>query len=196
MPGNIGWGGRVRTSAWRNQSPLGTARERRVIAPNLHPGAKLQNRPKFAPKWESSVAHAFSSRDSTVSVMKAMTPPSASEAGRHSQLLVARHAALVSRLSPTGSRNDLAEFLDSDEALAACITESLLTGEVAQISHAIGVAARARKMVQIAEDTGLSRESLYRALSTDGNPQLDTIVRVLSVLGLQLRVEPCEPADA
>ncbi len=89
---------------------------------------------------------------------------------------------------------DPAEFLDTDEALAEYITESLLTGDAAQIAHAIGVAARARKMVQIAEDTGLSRESLYRALSADGNPQFGTIVQVLSALGLQLRAEPREPA--
>ena len=89
---------------------------------------------------------------------------------------------------------DPAEFLDTDEALAAYITESFSTEDAAQIAHAIGVAARARKMAQIADDTGLSRESLYRALSADGNPQLDTIVRVLSALGLQLRVEPCEPS--
>ncbi|MCP4780086.1 MAG: putative addiction module antidote protein [Hyphomicrobium sp.] len=91
---------------------------------------------------------------------------------------------------------DPAEFLDTDEVLAEYITEAFATEDAAEIAHAIGVAARARKMAQIADDTGLSRESLYRALSEDGNPQLDTIVRVLSALGLQLRAEPCDPVDA
>jgi len=84
---------------------------------------------------------------------------------------------------------DPAKYLDSDEAVAEYITEALLTGDLELISHAIGVAAKARGMTQIAAQTGLSRESLYRALSSDGRPQFETIGRVLSALGLRLRVE-------
>ena len=89
---------------------------------------------------------------------------------------------------------DAAKYLDSDEAVAEYITEALQTGDAELISHAIGVVAKARGMTKIAEETGLSRESLYRALSTDGRPQFETIGRVLSALGLRLRAEPASPA--
>lgn len=54
------------------------------------------------------------------------------------------------------------------------------------IAQAIGEVARARGMMQLARDTGLSRESLYRALSADGNPSFATVLKVLRALGLQL----------
>lgn len=90
---------------------------------------------------------------------------------------------------------DPAKYLDSDEAVAEYITEALSTGDVELISHAIGVAAKARGMTKIAEETGLSRESLYRALSAEGRPQFETIGRVLTALGLRLRAEPVAPDD-
>lgn len=85
---------------------------------------------------------------------------------------------------------DAAKYLENDEAIAEYITEALLTYDMEIITHAIGVAAKARGMSQIAQSAGLSRESLYKALSGDGNPQFDTIFRVLTALGLQLRAEP------
>jgi probable addiction module antidote protein len=85
---------------------------------------------------------------------------------------------------------DAAKYLDSEVAVAEYITEALHTGDVELISHAIGVAAKARGMSSIAEETGLSRESLYRALSAEGRPQFETIERVLGALGLRLRAEP------
>ena len=88
---------------------------------------------------------------------------------------------------------DAAKYLDSGEAIAAYITEALLTDDLKTITHAIGVAAKARGMMRIAEETGLSRESLYKALSGDGNPQFETIFRVLTALGPRLRAEPAEP---
>jgi len=85
---------------------------------------------------------------------------------------------------------DAAEFLDSEEAIAAYITEALQTGDHKVISHAIGVAARAKGMTKIAEATKLSRESLYRALSEEGHPEFETVERVIGALGLRLRAEP------
>lgn len=85
---------------------------------------------------------------------------------------------------------DAAKYLDSDEAVSEYISDALLTGDVNMITQAIGVAAKARGMTQIAEHAGLSRESLYKALSGDGNPQFETIFRVLAALGLRLRAEP------
>lgn len=85
---------------------------------------------------------------------------------------------------------DAAKYLDSDEAVAEYISEALLTGDIDTITHAIGVAAKARGMSEIARQTGLSRESLYKALSGEGHPQFETISLVLRALGLRLRVEP------
>ena len=90
---------------------------------------------------------------------------------------------------------DAAKYLGSDEAIADYITEALLTGEVEIITHAIGVAAKARGMGDIAKQTGLSRESLYKALSGEGHPQFETIARVLQALGLRLRVEPAADSN-
>jgi probable addiction module antidote protein len=85
---------------------------------------------------------------------------------------------------------DAAKYLDSDEAISAYITEALLADDVNMITHAIGVAAKARGMSHIAQQAKLSRESLYKALSGDRNPQFETIYLVIKALGLRLRTEP------
>ena len=61
--------------------------------------------------------------------------------------------------------------------------------DIAGIARALGDIARARGMTQVARDAGLSRESLYRALSADGNPSLATVLKVIKALGLQLHVQ-------
>jgi probable addiction module antidote protein len=87
---------------------------------------------------------------------------------------------------------DTAEYLDSEEKIAAYIDAVLEDGDPALVTHALGVAARARGMSQIARDTGLSRESLYRALSADGNPELATVLKVLKALGVRLSAVPAD----
>ena len=84
---------------------------------------------------------------------------------------------------------DAAKDLDSDEAIAVYLDEAFATQDPAFITHAIGVAARARGMTQIAKDAGLSRESLYKALSDTGNPEFATVLRVLQALGVRMRAE-------
>jgi len=90
---------------------------------------------------------------------------------------------------------DAAKYLDSDEAVAEYISEALLTGDIDTVTHAIGVAAKVRGMTEIARQTGLSRESLYKALSGQGHPQFETIALVLQALGLRLRAEPANASD-
>ena len=85
---------------------------------------------------------------------------------------------------------DPANYLDSDEAMAAYMTEALDSNDPGLIADALGVIARARGMTQVARDADLSRESLYRTLSPGGNPELSTLLRVLDVLGLRLSVRP------
>ena len=84
---------------------------------------------------------------------------------------------------------DEADFLKTDEDVAAYITETLATGDAALITHALGVIARTRGMTRIARETGLSRESLYRALSADGNPEFVTVLRIMEAFGLRLTAE-------
>ena len=85
---------------------------------------------------------------------------------------------------------DVAEHLDTPERIALYIEAVLEDGDPALIASAIGDVARARGMAEIAAETGKSRESLYRALSEKGNPQLDTLVVVLKAIGLRLSVRP------
>ena len=96
------------------------------------------------------------------------------------------------------SRYDVAEHLRTPEEMAAyleaCLDEA--DGDAAFIAKALGDIARARGMTQVARDTGLSRESLYKALSGDGHPQFETINLVLKALGLRLRVEPAKNDDS
>ena len=84
---------------------------------------------------------------------------------------------------------DPAAYLDDDAAIAAYLNDALETGDPAFITDAIGVIARAHGMSQVAKDSGLSRESLYRALSSTGNPEFATVLKVMSGLGLKLTAE-------
>jgi probable addiction module antidote protein len=80
---------------------------------------------------------------------------------------------------------DPAEHLDSDEAIAEYISAALEEGDAKLVAAAIGDVARARGMTEIARETGLAREALYRSLSPDGNPSFDTVMRVAKSLGVE-----------
>jgi probable addiction module antidote protein len=81
---------------------------------------------------------------------------------------------------------DPAEDLASDAAIATFMAEAFETEDAGYIAHAIGVVARAKGMSQIAGETGLSREQLYRSFSTHGNPTLKTTIAVMKALGVGL----------
>ena len=80
---------------------------------------------------------------------------------------------------------DPAEDLGSDAAIAIFMAEAFQTNDVGYISHALGVVARAKGMAQIAHQTGLSREQLYRSFSKNGNPTLKTTFAVMKALGIE-----------
>lgn len=90
------------------------------------------------------------------------------------------------------SRYDVAEHLRTTEEMAAylqaCLEEA--SGDAAFIAKALGDLARAKGMAHVARDAGLSRESLYKALSGDRSPSFDTILKVVAALGLELHAEP------
>ena len=81
---------------------------------------------------------------------------------------------------------DPAEALVNDKEMAFFMAEAFETGDSAYIAHALGVVARAKGMAQIAGQTGLSREQLYRSFSENGNPTLKTTVAVMKALGIEL----------
>jgi len=81
---------------------------------------------------------------------------------------------------------DPARALETDEDIAVFMSDALETGDAAYIANAIGVAARAKGMRQLAEETGLSREQLYRSFSGKGNPTLKNTLAVMKALGVQL----------
>ncbi|MBV1702516.1 MAG: putative addiction module antidote protein [Hyphomicrobiales bacterium] len=81
---------------------------------------------------------------------------------------------------------DPAEDLVSDEAIASFMVEAFETQDSGYIAHALGVVARAKGMAQIASQTGLSREQLYRSFSENGNPTLKTTIAVMKALGIVL----------
>ncbi len=87
---------------------------------------------------------------------------------------------------------DTVEHLKTDEDmalyLAACMDEA--GDDAAFIAAALGDIARAKGMTQLAKDTGLGRESLYKALSGEGNPSFGTILKVMHALGLKLQAVP------
>jgi probable addiction module antidote protein len=74
--------------------------------------------------------------------------------------------------------------------MAAYLEAALQEGDPALIAAALGDIARAKGMSQIARDAGLGRESLYKALSAEGNPEFATIIKVIAALGLQLHAAP------
>lgn len=84
---------------------------------------------------------------------------------------------------------DVAEHLETEMDMAAYLDAALEDGDAALVVAALGDIARAKGMSQIARDAGLGRESLYKALSTTGNPEFVTILKVVRALGLQLRVQ-------
>ena len=81
---------------------------------------------------------------------------------------------------------DPAAALDSPEAIEIFVADALETGDSGYIAKALGVVARAKGMSQIAKETGLSREQLYRSFSEEGNPTLKTTLTVMQALGLEM----------
>ena len=81
---------------------------------------------------------------------------------------------------------DITEYLDSDEAIAEYLSQVLEDGDNEEFIRAIGYVAKARGMAQIAKDTGLGRESLYKAFRPNAKPRFETVMRVMNALQLQL----------
>jgi probable addiction module antidote protein len=81
---------------------------------------------------------------------------------------------------------DVVEHLETEEDMAAYLEAALEQGDPTLVAAALGDIARAKGMAQIARETGLGRESLYKALSADGNPEFATVLKIVRALGLRL----------
>ena len=85
---------------------------------------------------------------------------------------------------------DMVNYLSSEEDIQEYLSQVLEDGEPAELAAALGDIARARGMTQLAKDTGLSRESLYKSLSGERAPSSDTLFKVMRALGFKLTVQP------
>jgi probable addiction module antidote protein len=86
------------------------------------------------------------------------------------------------------TRYDGADYLKTPEDIAAYLEAAFEDGDPAVITHALGVIARAEGMTEVARRAGLTRASLYKALSEDGHPEFATVLKVLRALGLKMSV--------
>ncbi len=84
---------------------------------------------------------------------------------------------------------DAAEALNTPEAIEVFLEDAFESGDPAFITHALGIVARAKGMSHLADETGLSRQALYKALSADGRPEFATVLKVANALGFRLHPE-------
>jgi probable addiction module antidote protein len=90
------------------------------------------------------------------------------------------------------SNFDAADYLKTPEAIAAYLTEAFATDDAAYICIALDTIARAKGMTSVAKETGLSRESLYKAFSGSSKPEFETVRKVINSFGVRLVAEPIE----
>jgi len=83
---------------------------------------------------------------------------------------------------------DIAEHLESDKDIQEFLEESVVTGDTTDFIHALNIAARAKGMTEVARKAGVTRGSLYKSLSENGNPRFETISKIISALGCNLAV--------
>ena len=86
-------------------------------------------------------------------------------------------------------RWDVVDYLKTDEDIVAYLEAALEDGTPELVTAALGDIARARGMARLARETGLGRESLYKALSAEGNPEFATVLKVLKALGIRLQAQ-------
>jgi probable addiction module antidote protein len=85
---------------------------------------------------------------------------------------------------------DLAEYLDSEAAISEYLNQTIADGDMAELAHALGVAARARGMTEVAKASGITREALYKALRPNASPRFETVSKVCAALGVRLVARP------
>jgi probable addiction module antidote protein len=89
---------------------------------------------------------------------------------------------------------ELAALLDSDQAISEYLSQVLEDGDIDELIRALGHIAKAKGMAMVAQESGLGRESLYKALTPGAKPRFETIVKVCKALGVKLSAQPVETA--
>ena len=102
------------------------------------------------------------------------------------------YSSLIDMAKTRTKKWDVAEELRGENEMVAYLEAALEDGDPAVVTAALGDIARAQGMSGIARKAGLGRESLYKALSAEGNPEFATILRVVEALGLRLHAAPAE----
>lgn len=95
-------------------------------------------------------------------------------------------------MKPRTTRFDVTDHLESKADIAEYLSEALALSDPVYFQHALGAVARAKGMAKIARKSGLGRQSLYKALSENGNPEFSTVVKVLGALGIRIAAVPSE----
>ena len=85
---------------------------------------------------------------------------------------------------------DIAKHLETEADIQMFLNETAQQGNASDFIHALGIAARAKGMSEVAKQAGVTRASLYKSLADDGNPHFDTVFRVCNALGVQLVTQP------
>ena len=88
----------------------------------------------------------------------------------------------------TSLRVDLAEAIKNDDDVLALLEDALSTGDAGYIAHVFGVIARAKGMSKVAKKAGVTRDTLYKSLTKDGDPRLSTFIGAISAMNLRLRI--------
>jgi probable addiction module antidote protein len=83
---------------------------------------------------------------------------------------------------------DISEHLETDEDIRGFLQEVASTGDTSDLIHALNVAARAKGMTEVARQAGVTRASLYKSLSENGNPRFDTISKIVETFGCKLAI--------
>ena len=85
---------------------------------------------------------------------------------------------------------DIVDYLDSEETIAEYLSQVLADGDSDELLRAIGYIAKAQGMAKIAQDAGLSRESLYKSFAVGAKPRFDTVLKVIQALNIELKAQP------
>ncbi|PHQ72400.1 MAG: putative addiction module antidote protein [Sneathiella sp.] len=89
---------------------------------------------------------------------------------------------------------DAAQYLDDEQSQNELIADAMASGDLSYLKNAMNTVARARGMTAVASQAGVTRDTLYKALSETGDPKLSTFTGVLKAFGLKMTVEPIEAA--
>jgi probable addiction module antidote protein len=88
---------------------------------------------------------------------------------------------------------DLADLMTDERTQAFILADTAESGDPQYLAHALGTIARARGMTRVAKDAGVTREALYKALSSEGDPRLSTLLGVMKALNLTMSIHPAKP---